>query len=130
VTYRPIDPIDSRSKFAQLLSPCLILTAPSGMGEGEREAWLHAAWAALKHLPSDLIEAGAKVAMAKADHPSKIVPAILAEVADVFDRRRKSAAMDRPTALPAPRETAEEKAEREEVAKLMDGLVRKLSANA
>lgn len=103
------------------------------MGESEREAWLHAAWLALRHLPDDLIERGAKAAMQTADHPSKILPAIMAEVAGSYRAREVihgSNRPPRPLPLPAPVETEEEKAERLEVAALMAKLVRKLDANA
>lgn len=120
----------SRQEFATELVPCLALTSGIGMTSEDQRAWLNAAYKALDGIPIALLRRGAAVAMGKADHPSKIVPAIMAEIQGTWDWRRRTRAAIRPTALPAPRETAEEKAEREEVAKLMDGLVRKLSANA
>lgn len=63
--------------------------------------------------------------MLKADHPSKIVPLIAEEAERLWFYFRPRP--PRPEALPAPVETAEQRAEREEVGKLMRGLVKKLS---
>ena len=100
------DTPDNRRAFAAAIGPCLALTAPSGMGEAERRAWLQAAFAALNHLPLDLIEKGAAEARRTADHPSKIVPAIIAATErEVAWRRRNQhprSPGDLHSTLPAP----------------------------
>lgn len=78
-----------RARFAQALTPCLSLVAPTGMTQAERSEWLHAAFLALRHLPADVIEKGAQSAIANADHPSKIVPAIAKAVEDDMAWRRR-----------------------------------------
>jgi hypothetical protein len=97
------------------------------MHEGERKTWLGAAFMALYGLRLDEIIAAIPAVMRKVDHPSKIVPAIVAEIESPLNKMIRQAG--RPPQLPAPTpvETAAEKAEREEVGLLMKGLVRKLS---
>lgn len=119
----------SRAEFIAELTPCLELVAPVGMDEDSRYTWFNAAARALDGIPIALLKRGAAAAMAKADHPSKIVPAIMAEVSKDWDWRRRHASHCPPPAFEQPaREIGEE--ERAEVAALMDGLVRKLSANS
>ena len=74
--------------FRNHLTACLILTAPSGMSKDDRNEWLRAAWLTIGHLPADLLKRGCEVARRTADHPSKIVPAILGD-AEAEIRRRK-----------------------------------------
>lgn len=95
---------DDRMAFADALGPCLALVAPTGMVQTERRAWMEAAFAALRHLPIDVIEKGATEARKTADHPSKIVPAIIAATeAEISWRRRNSAPRPQPeAALPSP----------------------------
>ena len=52
------------------------------MTADERKGWLHAAYAVLRDYPADLIERGAKQAALVADHPAKIVPAIIRAIED------------------------------------------------
>ena len=120
----------SRPEFAAEMVPCLALTSGIGMSSEDQRNWLNAAYKALDGIPIALLKRGATAAMGKADHPSKIVPAIMAEIGEAWQRRKRLSQGRPQPALPAPIETAEEKAERIEVAKLMEGLVRKLSANA
>lgn len=132
---READPFDvvavDRPEFVTSVMPCLQLVAPVGMTGEEQDTWFEAAFVALQGIPIGLLKRGALAAMRTADHHSKIVPAIIAEVRGAWDTRKRLHSSGRPQpALPAPMETAEEKAERLEVAALMDGLVRKLSANA
>jgi hypothetical protein len=70
------------------------------MAVGERRAWLEAAFAALRHLPIDVIEKGCAEALRKADHPSKIVPIITAMAEPEIAWRRRNAA-PRPAPEPA-----------------------------
>lgn len=68
----------TREEFAVELTACLALVVPVGMTEEARREWLAVAWQTLNHLPSDLLSAGCLEARKTADHPSKIVPAIIA----------------------------------------------------
>lgn len=68
----------SSTEFRDQLTACLVLTAPVGMTEDAKAEWLAVAWQTLKHLPGDLLSAGCLHARKTADHPSKIVPAIVA----------------------------------------------------
>lgn len=104
---RPADDVE----FITILTPCLQLVAPVGMGEGDRDTWFEAARLALIDIPADLLRRGARAALTSADHPSKIVPAIMREIADSLKARRNVGAAEvaiwegadnRPTALPAP----------------------------
>ena len=72
------DPVTIMNK----LTPALALTAGAGMTGGARTEWLTAAADALKGIPHDLLDRGVRVARSAADHPSKIIPLILAEVKD------------------------------------------------
>jgi hypothetical protein len=58
------------------------------MGEDERRLWFHAAYLALEGYPADLIRDGAREAMLTADHPSKIVPAIVKAVGQRWINRQ------------------------------------------
>jgi hypothetical protein len=58
------------------------------MNEEARAEWLAVAWHTVGHLPADLLAIGCKKAREVCDHPSKIVPAILAETRDLLERRR------------------------------------------
>jgi hypothetical protein len=76
-------------QFRDELTACLALVVPSGMEESARREWLLVAWKTLSHLPTDLLKRGCDRARKTADHPSKIVPAILREVQDDLERRRE-----------------------------------------
>lgn len=60
------------------LSSLLTLSAGSGFSEDDRAEWLVAATDATKGIPADILDVAFKVARAKADHPSKIIPAMMA----------------------------------------------------
>lgn len=96
----------TRGRFAAAIGPCLALTAPAGMGQDERRTWIDAAFTALRHLPIDVIEAGARVAARTADHPSKIVPAVIAATdGEIAWRKRMNTPQPQAyaqAALPAP----------------------------
>lgn len=72
------------------------------MTEESRREWLSVAWITLKHLPADLLRIGCSEARKNCDHPSKIVPTIVAETEDMLRRRRANAAPWEPPALPSP----------------------------
>lgn len=78
----------SRKQFYAQMTPCLDLCAGSGMGPDEREAWFTAAAATLRGIPYDLLERGCAAARMKADHPAKIVPAIIKEIDEAWNYRK------------------------------------------
>lgn len=77
----------TRTEFAGALLPSLALVSPTGMTENDRTEWLNAAWIALDGIPLDLLKRGC-VAARFADHPAKIIPAILIETKETWGRRR------------------------------------------
>lgn len=90
-------------QFRNELTACLSLVVPVGMTEESRRDWLTVAWETLKHLPADLLHDGCQEARAKCDHPSKIVPAIVAATAERFEGRKRVEHVTTSTAyLPAP----------------------------
>ena len=110
--------------------PCLQLVAPVGMTGDEQKLWAAAAFKALDGIPIGLLKRGAMHAMRVADHHSKIVPAIIKEVGESWDRRRRNAASGSVPALPDRTQDEVGVAERAEVAKLMTELRRKMEARA
>lgn len=74
--------------FRNELTACLALVVPVGMTEEGRREWLAVAWATLSHLPPDILAAGCKAARETCDHPSKIVPTIIAETKEWVECRR------------------------------------------
>lgn len=84
----------SAESFRNELTACLALVVPVGMTEEGRREWLLAAWEAVGHLPEDLLTPAAKKARQQADHPSKIVPIIIAEAEAIREERAKRAAFD------------------------------------
>lgn len=89
----------SLPEFIQAVTPCLHLCAPVGMSLEDRDTWFDAAYMAIGHLPPDILCDAAQAAMRKADHPAKIVPAIMAEAEERVAMRRQA---NRYTALPSP----------------------------
>lgn len=81
---------DERAVFRNELTACLSLVVPVGMSEEARRDWLAVAWQTLKDIPPDILKVGAHAARGKCDHPSKIVPTILAECKDMLQWRRGS----------------------------------------
>jgi len=67
-------------EIVHALTPCLQLCAPVGMSVDDKDTWYDAAYMALAHLPAGAVKAAAVRAMQTADHPSKIVPAIIREI--------------------------------------------------
>jgi len=90
----------SSTAFRDELTACLVLTAPVGMTEEAKGEWLAVAWQTLKHLPSDLLAAGCLQARKTADHPSKIVPAIVAYAEPRLTSRRRVEREFTPSAAP------------------------------
>lgn len=79
----------SRDEFFSAVGPCLTLAAGVGMSQSDQDAWLEAAYQALDGIPISLLARGAQAAMQKADHPSKIVPAIVAEIGESWRWRKE-----------------------------------------
>lgn len=96
-----LDPATS-DQFRNELTACLALVVPAGMTEEARREWLSVAWETLKHLPPDILATGCDAARKTADHPSKIVPAIIAATEDWMQIRRSAVRSGGPVALPAP----------------------------
>lgn len=99
--------LPSDEEFISILTPCLNLVAPVGMDVDTQDAWLESATMVLADIPVDLLRRGASAAMKVADHHSKIVPAIIAEVerlraSDRHVERVWQGADNAPQALPAP----------------------------
>lgn len=117
----------SHDEFITTISPCLQLVAPVGMIADAQDAWFEAAWIALDGIPLGLLIRGCRAAMRSADHPSKIVPAIIREIEADWKWRRRIAADPRPApaSLPAPPDPAAER-ERADVGQLLRGLVAKM----
>lgn len=91
----------TREEFAVELTACLALVVPVGMTEESRREWLSVAWQTLRHLPGDLLSSGCIDARKTADHPSKIVPAIIGYAEHRY-QDRKRIDRDYPLALPEP----------------------------
>jgi hypothetical protein len=100
VTCSGLEPA-TREQFAVELTACLILVAPVGMTEEARREWLSVAWKTVGHLPPDLLAAGCMEARKVADHPCKIVPAIIGYAEERLESR-KQIAREYPAALPGP----------------------------
>jgi hypothetical protein len=79
----------SRDEFYVEVAPCLSLTGGVGMSQADQRAWLEAAYLALEGIPIALLRRGAKAALLKADHPSKIIPTITAEIGEDWRWRRE-----------------------------------------
>jgi hypothetical protein len=60
------------------------------MTEEARSDWFAVAWETLKDIPPDILAIGAKKARQKCDHPSKIVPAIIAETKEMMSWQREA----------------------------------------
>ena len=97
------EPMDREAAIAELARG-LTLCAPSGMSEDDRAVWLAAAWAEVAHVPAGILREAMAAARKVADHPAKIVPAIMREVGDWERIAKQSAKPERPIALPAPGE--------------------------
>ncbi len=85
----------TKDEFRSELTKCLALVVPAGMDEAARRDWLSVAWETLQGLPGDLLRIGGAKARLVADHPSKIVPAIMEEVSGLLRQRQESARDDR-----------------------------------
>jgi hypothetical protein len=81
----------SNDTFRDELTACLALVAPVGMTEEARRDWLLVAWKSLSHLPDNILQMGCRAARQTCDHPSKIVPTIIAETKERMAWRIESA---------------------------------------
>lgn len=85
------------------IAPCLALVGGVGMTEEGRIEWLRAATETLRGIPNDLLSRGCDAARRRADHPSKIIPAIMADIGDTWEWRKaqKTAHLDNRHVEPA-----------------------------
>jgi hypothetical protein len=86
----------SRAEFAAEIVPCLSLASGVSMSEADQRVWLNAAYKALDGIPIKLLKRGCAAAMMKADHPSKIVPTIMADIGADWEWRKQAV---RPNAM-------------------------------
>lgn len=119
----------SSETFRNELTACLALVAPVGMTEEAKRDWLAVAWGTLKHLPPDLLSRGCMVARQTCDHPSKIVPTIVAETDKAMEMRRDVARYTFPMLTePRKRDVMEHRGkpmteeETEELNRILEGL--------
>jgi hypothetical protein len=84
-------PINAKSGTAELMA-CLTLVAPSGMSTEDRQAWVAVAKQTLSGIPGDLLQFGCKKARETCRFASEIVPTIMAEVGDIWERRKRTLA--------------------------------------
>lgn len=118
-------------EFITALTPCLQLCAPVGMSEQDRKTWFDAAYIALRHLPADILRYGALSAMQSADHPSKIVPIIIAATKERYATRRElHDVADKYHALSAPDRDNRSPEERAAVAQTMGQLLKRMEQTA
>lgn len=80
----------SEDDFRRELTACLALCGAASMSTEDRREWLLAAWGTLADIPADLLARGCAKARQTCDHPSKIVPAIVAEVRQAWDWRKEN----------------------------------------
>lgn len=116
-------------EFIQAVTPALQLCAPVGMSVEDRDTWFDAAYMVVGHLPPDILKSAALAAMASADHPSKIVPAIMRESAERMQWRQTAARYAAPPSNPEP-PRIESHEERAKVAQTMGQLLKRMQANA
>lgn len=110
------------------MTPLLALVAPMGMDTQARRVWFNAAVRALEGIPILLLQRGVEAATAKADHPSKIVPMILAAIKDDWNWRREYRA-PRAVQVWEPDQRRIPDSERQEVAAMFDQLLSKLGSS-
>lgn len=82
----PAPPAQVNLKLTELLT----LSAPAGFNDDDRTEWLAAAANATKGIPSDLLDMAFKAAREKADHPAKIIPAMMASFKGPWSARRSA----------------------------------------
>jgi hypothetical protein len=92
----------SRGEFFEAVAPCLTLAAGVGMSQSDQRAWLEAAYQALDGIPIALLQRGARAALLRADHPSKIIPTITKEIGEDWQWRKEYRPSPSPEADPPP----------------------------
>lgn len=107
-----------RSVFANELTPCLALVSASGMTREDRREWMEAAYRALSGFTPAQLKIGAAAAMRTADHPSKIVPAIISAIHGEMKEHERTRYLDG-YGHPSLRETREGYCTPEEAAEIM-----------
>jgi hypothetical protein len=71
------------------LGACLTLVSPSGLTVDDRKEWLAVAMQTLSGIPADLLQRGCAEARKRCRFPSEIVPAIIDEIGESWERRKK-----------------------------------------
>lgn len=64
------------------LSPLLALCAPLGMTANDRIEWIGAAADTLRDVPADLLHRACRKARSVCDHPAKIIPFVMSDIAE------------------------------------------------
>lgn len=118
MTYSGLEPA-TREEFGVELTACLALVVPVGMTEEARREWLSVAWQTLKYLPGDLLSDGCVEARKTADHPSKIVPAIVAATEESMEWRKRLGRETHYIALPEPERSEPNYCTPEEAAQIL-----------
>jgi hypothetical protein len=80
----------SLDRAIELLTPNLILCAPSGMSNDDRHEWYKAALSTIGDIPADLLERACVAARKVCDHPAKIVPFICSHEPELLKWRREN----------------------------------------
>jgi hypothetical protein len=124
--------VAARVEFASVLTPCLALVGGVGMQHAARKEWLRSAYIVLGDIPPATLQRAARAAMGVADHPSKIVPAIMAEAKALMARERSIAMME--DGISETRRLVDDvrrpNPDAAEVGTLMAGLVKRLESGA
>lgn len=92
----------STNEAIALLTACLALVRPVGMGEDEASDWLGAAVTTIGPVPIGLLDRACLTARRTCTHHSQIVPAIIAEVESERERSARLDEFTRPVSLPPP----------------------------
>lgn len=100
------------------LGPVLALCAPLGMTAQDRVEWITAAADTVRNVPADLLAAACRKARAVCDHPSKIIPFIMQDIAAPKAERQRDL-QDVRVRMEPPKDKPISRAEREEVAAMM-----------
>ena len=126
--YRPA----TLEEAIQLLTPCLMLCAPSGMTEDDRTAWIKAALMTIDDIPLSFLQRACEQARRVCDHPAKIVPFICKYEPDTArwaaDKVRHARAVVENLNAPRLEKHDPEYVTAEEMAELSKELASKLSA--
>lgn len=76
--------VETETAMVAMLSASLVLVKPASMTPKEAKDWIMVAYDSLCHLPLPIFEQGVRSARLICDHPSKIVPAVVAQTRDAL----------------------------------------------